>query len=132
MQKITTVNELKLAIERMEYLRDTDLILLKSQFLITVECLKPVNIMKDSLKKITSCASLKSSLINAALGITSGIIAEKVIVGKSHNPITKIMGTLIKFLVTNKVVKNADEIKIIGGLVLNKIMKKKDNNGQQY
>jgi metal-dependent hydrolase (beta-lactamase superfamily II) len=130
MRKITTVSELRIEIERMEGLQDADLILLREQFKITQEGLTPSNLIKKTFKNIFSSPEVKTSLINATMGITSGIVAEKIIVGNSHNPIKKIMGAAIKFLVTNKVVKNADEIKIIGGMILNKITKKSTENNE--
>lgn len=128
MQKITTVSELRIEIERLEGLRDADLILLREQFKITQDGLRPINIIKKTFKNIFSSPDMKTTLVNATLGITSGMVAEKIIVGKSHNPITKIMGLAIKFLVTNKVVKNADDIKIVGSMIMNKIIKRTTEN----
>lgn len=128
MRKITTVSELRIEIERMEGLRDADLILLREQLKITQDGLTPINLIKKTFKNIFSSPDVKTSLINATMGITSGMVAEKIIVGKSHNPITKIMGLAIKFLVTNKVVKNADDIKIVGSMILNKIIKRTTEN----
>ncbi len=128
MQKITTVNELRIEIERVESLRDADLILLREQLKVTQDGLTPINLIKKTFKNIFSSPEVKTSLVNATLGITSGMVAEKIIVGKSHNPITKIMGAAIKFLVTNKVVKNADEIKMVGPMIMNKIIKKTVEN----
>lgn len=128
MQKIRTVSELQIEIERMEGLRDADLILLREQFKITQDSLTPINLIKKTFKNVFSSPDVSTSLINATLGITSGMVAEKIIVGKSHNPITKIMGLAIKFLVTNKVVKNADDIKIVGSMIMNKIIKRSTEN----
>ncbi|MBA3704361.1 MAG: hypothetical protein H0W84_00230 [Bacteroidetes bacterium] len=127
MQKITTTEELKSAIQLLEYKQANEWPLLKAQFSTTYESLKPLNILKSTIKDVFS-TDLKGDISSAAIGLATGFLAKKSFVGTSHNPLTKILGMLIEIAVANKVGKNADEIKSIGSLLLKKIFNKHEDS----
>ncbi len=123
MQKITSA-ELKLSIQQLEDKQTTEWLLLKEEFNVTFENAKPLNIIMNSFKEFVASPDLKTKLINGAIGFATGYIAKKVAVGGTHNPIMKIAGTLLEVVVANKVSKNADGIKSIGTMLINKLIKK--------
>src|SRR5688572_26828364 len=90
MQKIQTVEDLKTAIQQLEYEQANDWSTLKGQLLTTVESLKPGNILKGTLKEIFIGPDLKSTIVNAVIGLTSGFVAAKVFAGKVPNPLIKL------------------------------------------
>ncbi len=96
--------------------------MLKEHFHNTYESLKPINIIKNSLKEMASTPDLKNMAVNAAIGLTTGYIAKKVLVGKSTNPLSKIFGLVIETIISNKASKNADGIKTLGGIILQKLL----------
>jgi hypothetical protein len=119
MEKIRTVSELKNAIKQLEYEQSVQLLLLKEEFHIVCEKLKPVNIIKDTLKD--SVPDIKTSITNSFLGVASGLLTRKIILGKTNNPITRTLGLILEKFVSSKVAKNADRIKSFAGTVLEKI-----------
>lgn len=96
-------------------------IALKEHFKETYESLKPINILKSTLKKAVSSPDLKSSAANSAIGITVGFLAKKLFGGNSNNPLIKLAGTLIGSFVGSKAEANAEGIKSIGSFLVNKI-----------
>jgi len=111
MKKITSLKDLQETILILELKRTNDWLLLKEDIHFTYESLKPANIIRNSITEMLSGPGLKSNLINLALSFATGVVAKKIIVGKSHNPIIKLFGTVLEMVVANKVAKNADSIK---------------------
>jgi hypothetical protein len=122
MEKITSVAQLKEAILELEIKQAREYYVLKEQFRMTYESMKPVNLIKNKFNEIVSSPNLKENLINATLSIAAGYLSKKATVGSTHNPIKQLLGTLIQMGVTGIVAKNADSIKsaasdLIGGFL---------------
>ena len=98
--------------------------LLKISFQSAIEKLKPINLIKNSIKEVITAPNLQNNIINNVIGLASGFLTKKLVVGKTHNPISKLVGMLIEVGVANKVTANADGIKSIAHLLLNKVMTK--------
>lgn len=96
--------------------------LLKDHLHNTYESLKPISIMKKTFKEIISDSALKTNVVDAAIGFTTGFVAKKIFTGNSHNPLTKLVGNILEMVIASKVAKNAEEIKIIGSIILKKII----------
>jgi len=122
MQKITTVADLKNAIQQLEYKQAREWPLLKAQFLTTYESLKLINVIKNTFKEVISAPGLKTNIVNATIGLTTGFVAKIFLIGKTHNPLRKLLGIVVEMAVANKVAKNADGIKSIGSSILKKIV----------
>ncbi|MBL0183384.1 MAG: hypothetical protein IPP96_14260 [Chitinophagaceae bacterium] len=121
MQKISSRAELKAAIQELEGKLDNEWPLLKKDFFNTYESLKPINIFKSTLKEAIASPGLKTDVINGAIGLTTGILAKKVILGKTLNPLTKLLGIILEMAVANKVTKNADGVRSVGTFIMKKI-----------
>ncbi len=105
--------------------------LLKIHFQQAYESLKPLNLIKSTIKQVISGPELKGSLVDTVMGYASGVVAKKIIIGKAHNPFTKLLGTIIEMAVANKVSKNAGEIKSIGGILLKKLLHQNGISNQE-
>jgi len=128
MEKITCTAELKLAIQNLEFEREVQGQLLKDRFFITFESLKPINLIKNTILEITSSPYLIDNLLGAIMGLVSGSISNKIAVGKSHNLIRKIAGSLLQFGVTNFVAQHPEMLKTFGNFIIQKIFHKKETN----
>ncbi len=125
MQKIINIAELKTAIRQLESQQANEWLFLKDQLRDTVESLKLINVIKSSLKEGISSPHLITNSIKAAIGITTGLVTKKLLIGKTINPLKKMLGIIIEMVVAKNVVKNAAGIKSIGSLILKKIGNKK-------
>lgn len=124
MQAIKNSADLQLAIQQLERQQAIEWPILKEEFLKTAESLKPINILKSTFKNAVDTPDLKTDIINTAIGLTTGILAKKVILGKTLNPLSKLLGVVLEMFVANKVSKNADDIKSLGGSLMNKFFKR--------
>lgn len=125
MSKITTTDELKEAIRVLEIEQKMEGALLKEQFKITYESLKPANLIGNVLKELTTLPDLKGDLLNTALGLASGYLSKKAAIGNTNNPIKQLLGTFLQMGVTSLVTKNADGIKSMGSELLARLLSKK-------
>jgi hypothetical protein len=121
MEKNTAITDLKETIRALENKKVSEWAALKEEFLITAENLKPINILKKTLKKAVSAPELKDNIINTAIGLTTGFVAKKTLIGKTYNPLKKMLGVVLEMTVANKIAKHADKIKAFGNIVLNRV-----------
>jgi hypothetical protein len=126
MKSITTSEELKAAIKELELQQKGELILLKEQYQQTKEGFKLINIIKGTFKDAAASPGLKTDAINAAIGFTSGIVARKLVIGKTINPIKKLLGVIVEMAVAGTAVKNAQGIKSVGTVLFNSLFRKKE------
>ena len=111
MSKITTTAELREAILLLEIEQKNQSDLLKEQFKITYESLKPVNLIGNTIKELTKLPDLKGDLLSTALSLAAGYLTKKAAVGNTPNPIKQVLGTLLQMGVTGLVSKNSDSIR---------------------
>ena len=126
MQKITTVQELRASILLLEIKQAEEAILLKEQLKETYESLRPLNLIKNTIKELSSAPDLKGDIINASLGIATGYLSKKIAIGSTHNPFKQLLGSLLQMGVTSLVTKNAEGIKSTAMNLINNIFSKKE------
>jgi hypothetical protein len=95
---------------------------LREQIHATYESLKPLNFLKNTLEEVSSSPDLKDNILNSVIGLTTGYLSKKVLVGSTHNPFKQLAGTLIQFVIGNVVAKHSETIKAIGEVVLRRIL----------
>ncbi len=100
---------LDLAIQELKERQEFELMLLKSQFEKTYESLKPFNLIKNTISEVATSSSLKKSILNNAIGLATGYLSKKFLLGSTHNPIKKILGTIVEFGIANFVAKKASD-----------------------
>jgi hypothetical protein len=128
MQDITSVATLKYAIQLLDAEQAAKGQLLKEQFHSTYESLKPVNLLKGTMKDIVSSPYLIENILGTALGLASGYLSKKIVVGTSVNMFRKLIGSVLQFGVTNLVTQHPDAIKSFGQSIFQLIFHKKEKN----
>lgn len=109
---ITTVRDNKTldeAIRQLEEKQKSDLHLLKQHFEFTKEQLNPLNIIKTEFKEAVSSPNLKGTLVKGAVGLLSGFLAKKFVIGGAGGVVGKIAGTALQSGVTGLVMRNSPE-----------------------
>lgn len=97
------------SIQSLKEKQEKDLISLKLQFQKTYEGLRPLNILKNTISEVTTSPDLRNSLVNNAIGLATGYLSKKFLLGSTHNPFKKILGTIVEFGIANFVAKKANE-----------------------
>ena len=111
MTKQNAVNSLKESIRRVEIRQAEEGKILKNQFRITYESLKPVNLIKSSMKEIASSVEIKNSVFETIASIVTGYLSQKLIVNSKSNVFMKILGIVMQFGVTNLISKNSEDVR---------------------
>lgn len=130
MENITTTEELKNAIELLEFEQTYKWQIVKEQLLVVHEGLKPLNLIKSTISDATSSPYLIDNILGATVGLASGYVSRKIIIGRSANVLRKLIGSGLQFVVTNVVARHADSIKTVGQTIYQYFRRKKEMNAK--
>ena len=112
--------ELKIAIVLLEQKRSEEKAVLKEQFSVVAENLRPVNILKRTIHEIAGSIDLKNQLLHTGVGLLAGYFTRKVLVRASSNPFLKLAGVALQYGVTNYISQNSD---VLGNNIVSFIKK---------
>ncbi len=126
MENTSEIESLKERIQVLENQRDIDLMLLKEELNHTIDSLRPANLIKNALPKLSSTA-VTDNLISSAAGLAAGYVSKKIIIGKTKNPVKQFLGLVFQFAIAGVVVKNANLIKAAGSFLIKSIFKKSND-----
>lgn len=128
MLKITSVSELKNAIQLSEVEQADKGQLLKEQFFLTYESFKPANLIANALNDIGKSPYLIENILGAAMGLVTGFYSNKLIFNPRGNKLKKLIGVVLQFGVTNLVAKHQGTIRSIGQVIFKHLSSKKRMN----
>lgn len=124
------IDALSVRIRELEEKRAKELILLRAQFQTTQESLKPFNLIKSTISEAFSSSEIKKNI--SVIGIGTGLITKKLLVGSSLNPFKNLLGTLLQFAVGNVISKRAKGIKSKVGNFIHFYMKRRNESKQEF
>ncbi len=110
MKKNNDIDWLSSQIANLQQQQENEFLLLKQQMHFTYESLKPINLIKNTFKEMVSSPDVKGNLFKSALGLVTGYFSKKILVGSSHNPIKKVLGTVLEFAVANIVSNHQNDV----------------------
>lgn len=116
---------LKERISVMETQQAKEFVVLREQIHLTYDTVKPLNFLKTTFREFTSSPDLKDNIVDNVIGLTTGYLSKKVLIGAAHNPITKVAGTLLQFAVAKVVSRHSVTIKAVGEVMLRRIFRNK-------
>jgi len=125
MQKINTVSDLKGAILLLEAKQAEEAQLLKAQFHLTTESVKPINLIKSAFKQVTGLEETKGDIVSSSVGLATGFFSKMLFERFSHNPVKKLIGTALLLGVNNVIAKNPGAIRAVGNFIFSKIRGKR-------
>jgi len=108
MQNINSVAELKIAIKLSEVDRELKKQILKEQFYFIRESLRPINLIKNGLNKMVTSPNLINNILGTVLGLATGYMSKKIVVGTSTNILRRVLGNILQFGVTKAVAKKSE------------------------
>jgi hypothetical protein len=127
MQEILTEADLRSAILQLERKQAEEGKLLKEQFHLAYESIMPLNLIKSTFNEVVSSPFLIDDILGTALGLTTGYLSKKIVVGASGNIVRKLLGSILQFGVTNIVARNPEGIKSFGQFIFKHIIHKKEH-----
>lgn len=97
----STIHDLEARIRELEKVQTRQMAELKISAIGIVESFSPSNMLKSALKDVVHSPDLRSTAINAVIGIGAGFLGKKLYVGNSRNLFKKITGSAVQFLIAN-------------------------------
>ncbi|KJS05025.1 MAG: hypothetical protein VR77_09715 [Flavobacteriales bacterium BRH_c54] len=125
MGTISNITELNAAILLLENKQTQEAILLKEQFNLTYESIKPINFIRSTFKELVTAPDFKEDLLNTSISLAAGYFSKKLAVGSTNNPLKQILGSFLQMGVTSVVSKNADDIRTKFMDILSVVFEKK-------
>ncbi|OIR05671.1 hypothetical protein GALL_121060 [mine drainage metagenome] len=107
MQEIKTVPDLQNRIEELEFKQTNEWLLLKDDFRSIGQGLQPINLIKNTFREVISKPNLVTSVVVNGIGLATGILAKKILIGSTRNPLTKLLGFIVEIVVAKKIAKKA-------------------------
>ena len=107
--------DLKRKIHQLEMEQVLEWTLLKVEFHTTCARLKPSSLIKETFKDLAPSHDFKDNLLGTTVGLAAGGLTKALITGGTHNPLKKILGSLLQMGITTLVAKNPEAIKWMAG-----------------
>ena len=128
MENINSVDELKNAIQILQVEQADKLQRLKEQSLLSIEIIKPMNLLKSAVKDIVSGPHLLDNMVDTGVGLATGFLTKKIFIGSSVNIIRKLLGGVLQLGITSMATQNSDFIRSFSRFVFHRIFAKKALN----
>jgi hypothetical protein len=122
MVKQNPVDSLKESIRLLEIRQTEEGKILKEQFKITYESLKPINLIKNSVKELASSVEIKNSLFETIVSIMTGYLTKKLMISSKSSTLMKLVGVFLQFGVTSLISNNAETIRIFMSDLIDKFL----------
>jgi hypothetical protein len=126
MENIASISGLKNAIQLLEVEQAYKGELLKEQFFLTYQSLKPANLILSTFKEVATSPNLIDNILGTVVGLATGYLSKKIVIGASGNILRKLFGSVIQLGVTNTVAQHPDTIKSLGHFIFQNFLRKKN------
>jgi hypothetical protein len=126
MQSIRSSFELKDAIRILKAEQSVKLELLKEQFSATVQSLSPINLLRNTLNKVTSAPSFKTGLTATLVGFAAVFFTGRMFKGPSTCAFRKVLWTLLETGLTGFIAQHSDAIRSFGGSLFKYLLLRKE------
>lgn len=100
---------------------------LKEQAYLTLDNLKPLNLLRNTLNDAASSPHLIDNVIGTATGLATGYISKVALVGGSGSLVRRLFGAVLQLGVTTIVAQHPYAVKYIGQFIISKMLRKKEN-----
>jgi hypothetical protein len=121
MQNINSEADLRNAILELETRQAREGKILKEQFNLTYNSIKPINFLKNTLKEVGESQELKENILNTSVGLATGYLSKVLYEKISHSPVKKLFGSILMYGITNWVTKNPGAIKALSNKLFSNI-----------
>ena len=111
METITDIKSLKQRIAFLEQKRETEKQAITDGFSNLLESLKPVNLIKSLFRSVKGSPDLKSDIMHGIVGLGTGFLTNKLLLGRMHGPLKTVLSMLLNFGITKAAVSYPETIK---------------------
>jgi hypothetical protein len=118
MKKINSETDLREAIVELEMQRSYEAMKLKEQFHLSVDSMKPVNLIKSTFKEAISSPDLTENLVSTSVGLAAGFLVKILIGSVTKSPFKRLLGTVAMLGITKVISKNPETVHSLGKGIL--------------
>lgn len=111
MEKLTTYEQLLRQIDAVQARREYEKVALQNEFTDFKESLKPANIIRGFFSQMRQSSDVKEDVMRGAVGLVTGFITNKFLLGKLHGPLKTALAAIIPGLFTSFAIKTPETIK---------------------
>lgn len=122
---INNSRELEAAIIELEKRKVIQESLLKEQFHSVKESLKPINIIKNTFRKITHTPEIRNGVFKTVAGVGIGLLTKNMFLGKAIPLVKSLFGNAVETSVEKTVKTGADTVKAYGTAIYHNLFGKK-------
>jgi hypothetical protein len=124
MGPITSLATLNSRIAELESQREAQKEAIREDFHGLLESLRPINLIKGLFRSVKESPDMKSDILHAAVGLGTGFLTNKILLGKLHGPLKTILGGLIQTGIAKAAVSYPGEIQAKGFSMLAKFLER--------
>jgi|WetSurMetagenome_2_1015567.scaffolds.fasta_scaffold56048_4 hypothetical protein len=110
MAKQNSTEQLKEKIRLLEIRQAEEGKMLRAQFDVTVESLKPVNLLKNAAQEFTSSAELRETILESSAIVVAGFISKKLLNLTKGGPLLRLISSLLQLSTTGLINKYSVQI----------------------
>jgi hypothetical protein len=116
-----TTDEIRALIVQLRKKKAADAALLKSSVQEAFERVKPINMIKSTLKEASTSKEVTNHLSHTALVFISSYLSKRLFMRMAGSPLKKLAGAVVLFAITNYVAKHPEKVKAVGLGIFNLI-----------
>lgn len=126
MAKQNSTDILKEKIRLLEIKQAEEVKVLKAQFDVTVENLKPVNLLKNAAKEFASSDELRVTLLESSVVLATGFLSKKIMDSTKGGPFIKLLTSLLQLVAPALVGQYSEQIQNFIMHYVDRFLKKPD------
>ncbi|MHC1731432.1 MAG: hypothetical protein AB9888_05355 [Bacteroidales bacterium] len=125
MEPISSIAELRNSIQLLEIEHAANGKQLKAQFYAAYETFKPVNLLRSTLKDITSSPNMVDNILGTSLGLAAGLASNLLFKGLAGPGIRRVISPILQSGITSFVAKNTGSLRTKGEMALLRLFRNK-------
>ncbi|CAM3418963.1 hypothetical protein FLLO111716_09145 [Flavobacterium longum] len=111
MGKITDLTTLDAEIARLSQKQEANKNAVANEVNELIESLTPANVLRNAFKSIKETPGLKADLLQGGIGLATGFLTNKLLLGKVSGPLRAILATAVPALMTKAAIAVPDKVK---------------------
>jgi len=121
MAKNETEDEIKALITELRIKKKADGAALKAEVQQAFERVKPINLIKSTIKDASASKEVSGSITSAALIFVTSYLSKRIFMRLAGSPLKKLTGAVLLFGITQIIARNPEKVKAIGSVLFNAI-----------
>lgn len=122
------MTQLREAILQMEQEQAIKRSRVNEEFIIMIDSVNPIHLIKTKLGEVMGDADLKKTLLNSFAGMAAGYISKKIVVKKADGALKQLLGIFLQVSVGGLVSQNAQAIKNSGKAIYESLFAAKEGD----